>query len=609
MNRQQRRRERSQARGAAIPPANAVPAVFALALDHHGAGRLGEAEALCRQILAVDAAHADSLHLLGVIAYQVGRLDLAVELTGQAIRIREGEAVYHNTLALALHGLGRADEALAGYRRALALSPALTEAHNNLGNLLQERGDADEAAACYRRALALRPGYPDAHNNLGNALRRLGRDEEAVTEYRAALALRPDYAEALNNLGTALHALGRPEDAIGCYRRALALNPDAIDARGNLGHALKELEQLEDAAVALRQALVARPDDARLWYALGDTLYAMEDFAGAEAAFRRTGTLSAGDPVAALRLCLALQQLGRHAEATAILGGLDAARLDTADGWILLAHARRGAGDLGAALDGARHALDLLKPVLEERRTVSPRPRPGIAAEGARQALLAARTRLNARELPFFPCSGTLLGLIRDGNPLPYDKDLDIGMSWSSDRDRVIGALTGDDAFDLVRMPDLAIENERWTLSFRHVESGIALDVFFFRPDGAFVVYGPGDRFAPMLSRPRAFTLESFRWQEVDWLVPSPPEQYLLDVYGETWRVPDSRFDTVVSNHSQLPSTWPARHCYAYFQLYLRLRSANWPKAAAYCQQILRRTDDPYVADVLRWLDERGLGA
>ena len=53
---------------------------FQLAVQHHQAGRLPQAEQLYRQILAQEPGHADAMHLLGVIAAQLGRNDAAVEL-------------------------------------------------------------------------------------------------------------------------------------------------------------------------------------------------------------------------------------------------------------------------------------------------------------------------------------------------------------------------------------------------------------------------------------------------------------------------------------------------------------------------------------------------
>lgn len=71
---------------------------FELALGHHQSGRLAEAEALYRQVLAAEPRHADALHMLGVLAHQVGRNDVAAELIGQAIVVAPGVADFHSNL-------------------------------------------------------------------------------------------------------------------------------------------------------------------------------------------------------------------------------------------------------------------------------------------------------------------------------------------------------------------------------------------------------------------------------------------------------------------------------------------------------------------------------
>lgn len=43
-----------------------IEQAFAAAFAHHQAGRLAEAGAIYRQILAVQSGHANALHLLGV---------------------------------------------------------------------------------------------------------------------------------------------------------------------------------------------------------------------------------------------------------------------------------------------------------------------------------------------------------------------------------------------------------------------------------------------------------------------------------------------------------------------------------------------------------------
>ena len=65
-------------------PQLSIDEAFAAALEHHRAGRLGEAEQGYRAILARAPEHADSLNLLGVIALQVGDLPSALALEAVA---------------------------------------------------------------------------------------------------------------------------------------------------------------------------------------------------------------------------------------------------------------------------------------------------------------------------------------------------------------------------------------------------------------------------------------------------------------------------------------------------------------------------------------------
>jgi Flp pilus assembly protein TadD len=139
------------------------------ALQYHRAGQLTEAERIYGQILKIDSHHADTLHLLGMVAYQAGRHEEAVEMIRRAIAIHEQGASYHSNLGIVLQAQGKLDEAAACYQRALALRPDLAEIHTNLGNILHAQGKLDEAVACHERALALKPGLPEARYNLGLA--------------------------------------------------------------------------------------------------------------------------------------------------------------------------------------------------------------------------------------------------------------------------------------------------------------------------------------------------------------------------------------------------------------------------------------------------------
>jgi tetratricopeptide (TPR) repeat protein len=60
---------------------------FDLAMRHHRAGRLKEADQLYRQILTQNPRHAPALHYLGVLAYQAGQNNAALDLIRRAIAL------------------------------------------------------------------------------------------------------------------------------------------------------------------------------------------------------------------------------------------------------------------------------------------------------------------------------------------------------------------------------------------------------------------------------------------------------------------------------------------------------------------------------------------
>lgn len=257
-----------------------------IAVQHHRAGRLAEAEALYRQILAMQPKHADALHMMGILAHQSGRHVLAVDLVRQAIAVNPLDVRYHIDLGNILGAQGCPAEAIGAYRRALQIDPACINAHYNLGIALQTQGRLDEAIAAYRAALHARPDFAMAHNNLGAALKAKGQIDEAVAAYRRALRIDPNYAEAHNNLGVVLHEMRQFTEGMNACRRALEINPNYADAWHNFGNASRSLGHLDRAISAYRRALELRPACPAVLNELGIALRYGGQFGEAIAAYR-----------------------------------------------------------------------------------------------------------------------------------------------------------------------------------------------------------------------------------------------------------------------------------------------------------------------------------
>ncbi len=232
---------------------------FELALQHHRAGRLTDAEALYRQILAVDPQQPESLHYLGLIAHQVGKHDTALELIGRALAVRPDWPEALCDQAEVLRAQQKREAAVACLRRAIELAPEFTLALSNLGNTLTELGQAEEAIGFCRRAVAADPQHAIAWYNLGNALLAARQWDEAVTACRQAIALKPDLAEAYNNLGVVLNHQGQADEAIAAFERSIALRPQVAPVHCNLGNALKDKGQLDEAIAAYQKASSLQP--------------------------------------------------------------------------------------------------------------------------------------------------------------------------------------------------------------------------------------------------------------------------------------------------------------------------------------------------------------
>jgi tetratricopeptide (TPR) repeat protein len=165
------------------------------ALALHQVGKLDEASALYREVLAAQPKHADALHFSGMLAYQEGRHDGAIALFRRALAVAPDAAFIHSNLGLAQAATGQSDAAIASFVRAIDIDPSFAAAHFNLGASLHSGGHPEEAKHHYEIALRLQPDYADARWNLADLELSTG-DWRAGWEHYAARFERPELAAA-----------------------------------------------------------------------------------------------------------------------------------------------------------------------------------------------------------------------------------------------------------------------------------------------------------------------------------------------------------------------------------------------------------------------------
>jgi predicted O-linked N-acetylglucosamine transferase (SPINDLY family) len=311
---------------------------FRAGIAHHQAGRLERAEALYRKVLAKHPDNAETLHLLGVLAYQCGKIGSALQLIERALPALAELPDAHLNYGNALRAAGRLKEAIASYRRAIALKPDYGMAHNNVARVLIDRGEFKAALASARRAVALIPDFAGAHANCAGALLGLERFAEAETALRRVLEFTPDLASLHVDLGCALQAQKRLDKAAAAFRRAVELQPDFAEAHNNLGNVLKDLGRLDEAVAAYESALKLAPDNAAVHNNLGTALREQGRLDDGISSLRRALTLNPDLAVALYNLGDVLAERGELAEAVALLGRAATQIDDAAVDWF---HARK----------------------------------------------------------------------------------------------------------------------------------------------------------------------------------------------------------------------------------------------------------------------------
>jgi tetratricopeptide (TPR) repeat protein len=364
---------------------------FNTAVQLHRQGNLDQAELIYRQILDETPNHADSLHLLGVVAHQRGQFRRAVQLMQRAVALAPEAGPYYCNLAESLRMSGDVAAAVAAAQKAIALIPHNPDAYNHLGLALQMQGRFEEALTAFREAISLRPDFALAHNNLGGAYRDLERNDEALEAYREAVRLAPnlhlalsnlgqsllekgekeeaekycrkaielvpDFPEGLSNLGNALRAADNLTAAKECYRKALTLRPNVAMVHGNLGQALQQEGNLDDAIRCYEQAAALDPKSPRFESYLASAFSEKEDFAGAIEHYRKALALKPDFPEALNGLGSVLHEQGDFKQAIACFEDVLRQKPDFADAHANLAGAYSELGDLEKANFHYREAL------------------------------------------------------------------------------------------------------------------------------------------------------------------------------------------------------------------------------------------------------------
>lgn len=201
----------------------------------------------------------------------------------------------------------------------------------------------------------------------------------------------------------------------------------------------------------------------------------------------------------------------------------------------------------------------------QPKHAPAPPPPPPFDSQAAEATLWRVLAQLAAAGIHAFATSGTLLGLVREGRLLSFDKDLDIGLPFA--QMEAAGACLA--AAGWTRKVTLhgLVNPQEWH------GHGVALDLCGFAPDppsgqviGGFWFESPAHPWSRVTEFPDLTLQQLDRSHGQVWHL-TDPEAILAPLYGPEWRTPDPDFDTVIAAHN-IRGCSVLTQCYAFARLY-----------------------------------------
>ncbi len=173
-----------------------IQQVYSHAVELHQQGNRQEAARLYQMILANKPDHADSLHYLGVLAFENGAAETACELIKKAIHISSAQAIFHYNLATIYKSDRQPANAIKHYKRAVKLQPDHIDAYTNLAATYHEMENFALARQANLSALKIDQKSIAALHNMGTLMNEAGQYDEAIQYFDQVILCDPMHIEA-----------------------------------------------------------------------------------------------------------------------------------------------------------------------------------------------------------------------------------------------------------------------------------------------------------------------------------------------------------------------------------------------------------------------------
>lgn len=347
--------------------------------------------------------------------------------------------------------------------------------------------------------------------------------QRGINMLRQGIKIAPENAVLHAMLGEQLGKHGRVEASIKHYEKALELDPDMLMAQASLAQAYSRQNRFNDAEPLIKKALEAAPSNPSVYMAYG----VMQ---------QRRGKLPESVEHFRKALTLKLEQPDADHE-----------------------YSSKGAAKKAPP---KQKREDFNKPETEE-------------------LLWDTLNQLAMANVHAFACYGTLLGLVREGGLISFDKDIDLGIPHT-EMERAVRCLENN---GWVESSNAFLTNPR---AMVHPIKKVSVDLsgFVIDEESNKVFTGfwlkedvphewNGNTYYPPLTLKKDTTPAG----EPIWSL-TDPEAWLVALYGEGWKEPDPTFDTVIRAKNYIRFSLLVQ-CYAFSRIYNKWQEGEIKKAMA----------------------------
>ena len=212
---------------------------------------------------------------------------------------------------------------------------------------------------------------------------------------------------------------------------------------------------------------------------------------------------------------------------------------------------------------------------------------------------------LNANNIQAFPCSGSLLGLYRDGKLMDYDKDTDIGIIVNNNDDviNIINIISTNEKFYCTKIAECDLSKNILNIGVSDKKNGMVTDIFLHYKKDNFLYTGLNTKLCDFFWKHSEFTTIKANLNNKEYYVPSNTKLYLTELYGKNWNEHISIWDSLLNCPNIPQSSQLAVFYFGSIRMHEAFRQKKYAKALNYYTQLKNRWNYPFTAEMCQKIE------